>query len=419
MSTRLAHYHVGEAIGAGSYATVHRAVDERLNDTVAIKILAENHSLNPEIRERFIAEGRSLRRVGGGHVVTVYDVGESDRFQPYLVLEFADRGTIRDRVEQLWRNGWRAEIEDVLVFARQLALAVEAVHQANLVHRDLSPGNLLLTHRTPSSAHSSGSDPEPALIRADERLVLADLGMCKDLALNSGVTVSGGTEGFRPPEQTGPGIVDIRADIWAMSALLAWMVKGSDLPAALNKVLKRGMSERPKRRQPDAQTWLNEIESVLSPAEPEASPRPTQEDGDHRTDAESSAPPGSPVRRSKLARRIWQSLAIGALVIALVGGILLGRWVFGDSAPPPAQIASSSIEISGPDEIEVGEPAVFTAETKDVGSWVWALPSHRYVANQGEVTITPTGPGAAIVILRAQTPDGKDLEVRHSVRVVE
>ena len=95
MSTRLAHYHVGEAIGAGSYATVHRAVDERLNDTVAIKILAENHSLNPEIRERFIAQGRSLRRVGGGHVVTVYDVGESDRFQPYLVLEFADRGTIR------------------------------------------------------------------------------------------------------------------------------------------------------------------------------------------------------------------------------------------------------------------------------------------------------------------------------------
>ena len=72
-------------------------------------------------------------------------------------------------------------------------------------------------------------------------------------------------------------------------------------------------------------------------------------------------------------------------MIALVGGILLGRWVFGDSAPPPAQIASSSIGILlALDEIEVGEPAVFTAETKDVGSWVWALPSHRYVANQGK-----------------------------------
>ena len=419
MSTRLAHYRVGEAIGAGSYATVHRAVDERLNDTVAIKILAENHSLNPEIRERFIAEGRSLRRVGGGHVVAVYDVGESDRFQPYLVLEFAVRGTVRDRVEHLWRNGWRATVDDVLVFARQLAVAVAAVHQADLVHRDLSPGNLLLTHRSPRSAHSSTSEHEPVLISADERLVLADLGMCKDLALNSGVTVSGGTEGFRPPEQSGPGVVDIRADIWAMSALLAWMVRGSDLSSSLNKVLKRGMSERPKRRQPDAPTWLQEIESALAPPEPDVSPRPTAEEADHRADTDPSARTSSPVKRGKFVRRLRRTLMIGALVIALVGGVLLGRWAFGDSAPPPAHIASISIDISGPEEIEVGEPAVFTAETKDVGSWVWTLPSHRYVADQGRVTITPTSPGTAVLILRAQTPEGKDLEVRHSIRVVE
>ena len=419
MSTRLAHYHVGEAIGAGSYATVHRAVDERLNDTVAIKILAENHSLNPEIRERFIAEGRSLRRVGGGHVVAVYDVGESDRFQPYLVLEFADRGTVRDRVEHLWRNGWHATVEDVLVFARQLSVAVAAVHQADLVHRDLSPGNLLLTHRSPTSPRGATSEHEPNLIGFDERLVLADLGMCKDLALNSGVTVSGGTEGFRPPEQNGPGVVDIRADIWAMSALLAWMVRGSGLPPSLNKVLKRGMSERPKRRQPDAQTWFKEIESALSSPEPDISPQPTGESADNRTDTDSSARAGIPVRRSKFARRIRQTLMAGALVIALAGGVLLGRWAFSDSAPPPAQIASSSIDISGPEEIEVGKPAVFTAKTKDVGSWVWTLPSHRYVADQGEVTITPTGSGTAVLVLRAQTPDGENLEVRHSIRVVE
>src|SRR5690625_7211322 len=94
-------YRLEEVIGVGSFATVHRAVDDRLDSRVVIKMLAENHSLNPEIRARFIAEGRSLRKVNDPHVVTVHDIGESERQQPYLVLEYADRGTLADRVEAL------------------------------------------------------------------------------------------------------------------------------------------------------------------------------------------------------------------------------------------------------------------------------------------------------------------------------
>src|SRR5690625_7917252 len=107
-------------------------------------MLAENHSLNPEIRARFIAEGRSLRKVNDPHVVTVHDIGESERQQPYLVLEYADRGTLADRVEGLRARGWVASAEDVLTASRNLTSALHAVHAAGLVHRDLSPRNVLI-----------------------------------------------------------------------------------------------------------------------------------------------------------------------------------------------------------------------------------------------------------------------------------
>src|SRR5699024_8165394 len=231
-------------------------------DTVVVKMLAENHSLNPEIRERFIAEGRSLRRIASEHVVTVHDIGESSQQQPFLVLELADRGTLAHRVQVLRADGWQPSIDDVLSLARPLADALKAVHAAQLVHRDLNPGNILL------AAESGSTDqlgPSPQLIRADERLLLADLRMCKDLALNSGLTVSGGTAGFRPPEEA-PQVVGVgRADVWPALALSARISAGTNFPEAFQKALHRGMQTEPEaREQPEAQ-WLDDIETALAP----------------------------------------------------------------------------------------------------------------------------------------------------------
>src|SRR5699024_3910584 len=145
------------------------------------------------------------------------DIGESERQQPYLVLEYADRGTLADRVEALRAGGWVASAEDVLAASRNLASALHAVHAAGLVHRDLSPRNVLIT-RADRASTPPGGNGEARLLAEDEILVVADLGMCKALALNSGLTVAGGTAGFRPPEQeSGPALIDHRADLWAMS----------------------------------------------------------------------------------------------------------------------------------------------------------------------------------------------------------
>lgn len=388
----LGRYRVGDVIGVGSFATVHRAVDERLDDVVVVKVLAENHSLNPEIRERFIAEGRALRRVASPHVVAVHDIGESDRQQPYLVLEHADRGTLAARVDALRADGWTATPADVLAVARGLAAAVEAVHAARLVHRDLSPGNVLLRTSPEGVVEgAAGADPagSSAVVRPDERLVVADLGMSKDLARSSGLTVAGGTEGFRPPEQDGPGTVDTRADLWAMSALLTWLVEGADLPRALDATLRRSLADSPARRHPDAAAWLADVERSLAPGTTGGTAR---------------------------ARRRPTAVVVAAVTAAVLGlGAGAGATAWLDR--PRSAAGSASVTISGPATATVGEPVTLTASVAGAEHWVWTLPTGAYVTDDDTVRLTASSPGDAEVVLEARAPDGTALTTVHRLQV--
>lgn len=402
---RLGRYRLNGVIGVGSFATAHLATDERLDDAVVVKVLAENHSLNPEVRERFISEGRSLRRVRSAHVVTVHDIGESERQQPYLVLEHADRGTLSRRVASLRATGWTASVADVLSLARPLAQALQDVHAARIVHRDLSPTNVLLSSAPADGPVGSGrerSGESSRLIGADERVLLADLGMCKDLALNSGLTVAGGTSGFRPPEmESGPAVIDTRADLWSLSALIRWLTDGAGLPTQLGPVLDRSLSLKPGDRHRDVGQWLAEVEVALSPPEPDA---PAADDGVQQQSTVGSAGPEVAVLKRPVA---W--LILGGLLIT---GVLLGWQVRGGN--PPATSQTSQISIMGPDGTSTGEAATFTLERESVESWVWELPNGTYVTNQGAVTLTPSGAGRATLIVRAQAQDGTDLYAEHS-----
>lgn len=405
--TRVGRYRLDGVLGVGSFATVHKARDDRLEADVVVKVLAENHSLNPEIRERFIAEGRSLRRVDSPYVVTVHDIGESERQQPYLVLEHADRGTLADRVRELRAQGWRATPGDVLALARSLAAALEAVHGAHLVHRDLSPSNVLI--------RSVAGAPERAatgrLIRPDEQVLLADLGMCKDLALNSGLTVSGGTAGFRPPEMTGgPAIIDTRADLWSLSALVSWVSEEGDLPEALPTALRRSLADAPMERHPDVAAWLADVEASLATGEGAEEPVPAH--------TAASGSPQHPVSGAANRTSSWRRWAVTLLAGLLLGtglGVGATRWV----DAPTAATQSARIAIEGPERIEVGAPATFTARLDGVGSWVWVLPTGEHVANTETVTITARTAGSAVLTLRSRDGAGTELAVRQRVDVTD
>lgn len=392
---RVGRYQLGEVIGVGSFATVHRALDDRLDDVVVVKVLAENHSLNPEIRERFIAEGRALRRVSSPHVVAVHDLGESERQQPYLVLEHADRGTVAQRVADLRRSGWTASAADVLALARQLGAAVEALHDARLVHRDLSPANVLLT--TTGEPGESGSD----VVGPDERLVVADLGMCKDLAVSSGLTVAGGTSGYRPPEMdAGPAVIDTRADLWSLSSLLRWLTQDADLPPELGAVLQRGLATDPDDRHPDVRTWLAEVERALAPPPP---PEPEREE----------------TRDQRPAGRAASSVLMLALVAAALLLGLLGGWFLRPSGTPPEATSTARIEIHGPDEAALGEPATFTLRHTGVESWVWVLPTGEHVSDRTSITLTPTGAGSSRLLVSSVDDQGRQLATSHPFSVTD
>src|SRR5215211_3059840 len=98
--SRLGRYAVRRRLGSGGFATVWLAHDEQLDAEVAIKVLADNWGHDDSVRRRFLEEGRFLRRVESEHVVQVHDVGELEDGRPFLVLTYADRGTLADRLKE-------------------------------------------------------------------------------------------------------------------------------------------------------------------------------------------------------------------------------------------------------------------------------------------------------------------------------
>ena len=135
---RLGRYAVRRRIGSGGFATVWLAYDEQLDSPVAVKVLADNWTEDHHVRTRFVEEGRFLRRVESPHVVTVYDAGELDDGRPYLVMTYADQGTLADRLEI---GG--LEVAEAIEVVRQVGAGLQALHDRGILHRDVKPANVL------------------------------------------------------------------------------------------------------------------------------------------------------------------------------------------------------------------------------------------------------------------------------------
>ncbi|MFG2109156.1 serine/threonine-protein kinase [Micromonospora chersina] len=250
--TRIGAYRVERLLGAGSFATVWLAYDPALDGRVAIKVLAENWSHDLRVRERFLDEARLLRRLDHDRLVRVHAVGELPDGRPYAVLAWADGGSLRDR---LARGPLPAAAAVALL--DEIAAGVAVLHRHGVVHRDLTPGNILFR-----------SGP------GGERVLVADLGLAKALAAASGLTARAGTPGYMAPEQDDPfAVVDTRADVFGLGRLGVRLLGDATAPVGAREdrrsgpalprlragvapgvaaVLRTATAARPADRYPDA-----------------------------------------------------------------------------------------------------------------------------------------------------------------------
>jgi serine/threonine protein kinase len=139
LGTRLGAYSITAALGAGGMGEVYKATDTRLGRTVAIKVLPEHVAASPEAKQRFEREARTLAALSHPHICPVFDVGSHDGID-YLVMEHLEGDTLEQRLA----NG-ALPVAAALKVAIEVAEALASAHGAGVVHRDLKPGNIMLT----------------------------------------------------------------------------------------------------------------------------------------------------------------------------------------------------------------------------------------------------------------------------------
>jgi eukaryotic-like serine/threonine-protein kinase len=206
----LGPYELKALIGRGGMGEVYRAHDSRLGREVAIKILPQGLASDPKLRERFEREARAVSSLNHPHICTLYDIGSQDGIA-YLVMEYLEGETLEARLAK-----GRLPLDQALTLAIEIAGALDAAHRKGVVHRDLKPGNIMLTK-------SGAKLLDFGLARIQKPAPL------EDETVTLGVTTPGtilGTFQYMSPEQLEAKEADARSDIFAFGAVLYEMLTG-------------------------------------------------------------------------------------------------------------------------------------------------------------------------------------------------
>ncbi len=310
IGTKLTHYEIDAKLGQGGMGTVYRARDTVLGRVVAIKVLTGT-ALDPELGPRILREARAASRLNHPNIVTLHELGTSGDTE-FLVMEYVEGSPLSSQIAP---GG--LPFDRVIDYSWQIADALAAAHEAGLVHRDVKPGNVMLT---PS-----------------RRVKVLDFGLARHLPTAPGAETTpattefatrhgvAGTVGYMAPEQIAGRAADARSDVFALGVVMFELATGrrpfdgpsswetlqatvntdapeigrvrADVPPALARIIARALARRPEDRYPSARALADALAELRAPA---------------------AAPPASPRR----------GIIVAAAVIVAVSAIAVAGWAW-------------------------------------------------------------------------------------------
>ncbi len=238
-TTLSGRYRLEARIGAGGMSTVYRALDETLQRQVAIKLMNREVSTDSDQLERFRREARAVAQLSHPHVVGVIDAGE-DAGRPYIVFEYVDGETLKDRIRRLGR----LPVTEAVAYAIEIARALGAAHARHIVHRDVKPQNVLIDD--------------------EGRAKVTDFGIARTLD-EDGLTADGrvlGTTDYVSPEQALGQRVTGQSDLYSLGIVLYEMVTG-EVPFRGENQVAVAM-KHVREPMPDVQAKRPEVSAALA-----------------------------------------------------------------------------------------------------------------------------------------------------------
>ena len=201
---RISHYRLLDKLGEGGMGVVFKAHDTKLDRPVALKLLPMHLQSGESAKKRFLQEARAASALDHANVCTIHEIGESEDGSMFISMAYYEGESLQEKIKR-----GVPDFSEALNIAIQTARGLQSAHESGIIHRDIKPGNIMLT------------------VRGEVKIV--DFGLAK-LAGQSRLTQSGstvGTAAYMSPEQINNETVDHRSDIFSFGLLLYELFTGS------------------------------------------------------------------------------------------------------------------------------------------------------------------------------------------------